>query len=161
MLPYNACADFAWGTFATVLCVLNRWTRNAKAGSTVDTSDPVVSMKGTRLTELLNLAKPLFEQASCSTEEFLRWKEILQHEPNQKRKSDEMNGKSSNPGGQENNLEVDEDALNILDPEPVQSKGAPKKMKSFLDKPKVRKCSGCKATDHDKRTCPKKKRKLK
>jgi hypothetical protein len=129
-------------------CVLNRWTLNAKSSSTVDTSDPVKSMKGTRLTELLNLAKLVFEEASCSTEEFLRWKEILQHERNQKRKRDEMDGKSSK-------LEADEDALNVLDPEPVQSKGAPKKMKSFLDKP-LRRCSECKATDHDKRTCPKK-----
>lgn len=141
-------------------CVLNRWTLNAKSSSTVDTSDPVKSMKGTRLTELLNLAKLVFEEASCSTEEFLRWKEILQHERNQKRKRDEMDGKSSNPEGQDNKLEADEDALNVLDPEPVQSKGAPKKMKSFLDKP-LRRCSECKATDHDKRTCPKKKRKFK
>ncbi|CAN6202695.1 unnamed protein product [Urochloa humidicola] len=139
-------------------CVLNRWTLNSKSGSGTDTSDHVKSMKGTRLNELLNLAKPVFEEASCSIDDFLRWKQILQHERNEKRKRNDIDGECSRAEDQDNNVEAEAAQINVQDPEIVRGKGATKRMKSFLDKPVVRRCSKCKATDHDKRTCPEIKR---
>lgn len=142
-------------------CVLNRWTLNAKAGSAADTADPVESMKGTCLSELLNLAKPVFEEASCSVDEYLKWKDILERKRKEKRKRDDIDGESHTHEEQESNLEAEAAPINVQDPEQVQSKGAPKKMKSFLDKRTIRRCSECKAIDHDKRTCPKIKRYMK
>lgn len=139
-------------------CVLNRWTLNAKSGSPLDTDDQVRTMKGIRFSELMNLAKQVFDEVSCSTNEYLRWKGILEHECEDKRTRDGMDRQPSCPVGQHNNLKEEASPINVLDPEPVQSKGAPKKLKSFLDKPKKRRCSECKSNDHDKRTCPKIKR---
>jgi len=141
-------------------CVLNRWTLNAKSGSPLDTADPVRSMKGTRLSELMNLAKQVFEEAACSTNEYLRWKGILEQEREVKRTRDGVDNKSSCPVGEENHLDAEASPINVLDPEPVQSKGAPKKFKSFMDKPKKRRCSECSSPDHDRRTCPKLRRLL-
>ncbi|CAN6303481.1 unnamed protein product [Urochloa humidicola] len=146
------------GALMPQCCVLNRWTLNSKSGSASDTSDHVKSMKGTRLNELLNLAKPVFEEASCSIDDFLRWKQILQHEHNEKRKRDDVDGECSRAEDQDNNLEAEVEHIHVLDPETVQGKGAPKRMKGFLDKPAKRRCSQCKAIDHDKRTCPQIKR---
>ncbi|CAL5034850.1 unnamed protein product [Urochloa decumbens] len=139
-------------------CVLNRWTLNSKSVSATDTSDHVRSMKGTRLNELYNLAKPVFEEASCSIDDFLRWKQILQHERNEKRKRDDIDGECSHADNHDNNVEAEAEQINVQDPETVQGKGAPKRMKGFLEKPAIRRCSQCKAIDHDTRTCPKIKR---
>ncbi|RLN42820.1 hypothetical protein C2845_PM01G46690 [Panicum miliaceum] len=135
-----------------------RWTLNAKSGSCLETGDHVNSMKGTRFSELLMLAKSIFEEASCSIDEYLRWKEILEHEHKEKRKREDIDGESRTTEDQDNNLEADASPINVQDPEIVQSKGAPKRFKNFLDRPNKRRCSECKATDHDKRTCPKIKR---
>ncbi|CAL4993953.1 unnamed protein product [Urochloa decumbens] len=140
-------------------CVLNRCTLNAKSGSTLDIPDHVNSMKGTRLSELLMLAKPIFEEAACSIDEYLRWKEILEHERKEKRKRDDIDGEFSTHADQDNNLKPNATPINVQDPETVQSKGAPKRMKNFLDQPKPkRRCSECKSTEHDIRTCPRIKR---
>ncbi|CAL4992857.1 unnamed protein product [Urochloa decumbens] len=136
-----------------------RCTLNAKSGSTLDIPDHVNSMKGTRLSELLMLAKPIFEEAACSIDEYLRWKEILEHERKEKRKRDDIDGEFSTHADQDNNLKPNATPINVQDPETVQSKGAPKRMKSFLDQPKPkRRCSECKSTEHDIRTCPRIKR---
>jgi len=139
-------------------CVLNRWTLNAKSASSLETTDHVNSMKGTRFSELLMLAKPVFEEASCSIDEYMRWKEILEAELKGKRKREDIEGESSGIEDKENGLEAEASPINVQDPDIVQSKGAPKRFKNFLDRPNKRRCSECKATDHDKWTCPKIKR---
>ncbi|KAG2563512.1 hypothetical protein PVAP13_8KG354602 [Panicum virgatum] len=45
--------------------------------------------------ELLMLAKPVFEEASCSIDEYMRWKEILEAELKGKRKREDIEGESS------------------------------------------------------------------
>lgn len=88
--------------------MLSRWTLNAKSISAVETADHVKSMKGTRLlSEPLNLAKSVFQEASCSIDDFLRWKAILQHEHKEKRKRDNIDGEFSTAEDQENNLEAE------------------------------------------------------
>ncbi|RLN30944.1 hypothetical protein C2845_PM05G12950 [Panicum miliaceum] len=146
------------GAMMPQCCVLNRWTLNAKSGSCLETGDHVNSMKGTRFSELLMLARLIFQEASCSIDEYLRWKEILEHEHKEKRKREDTDGESRTTEDQDNNLEAEASPINVQDPEIVQSKGAPKRFKNFLDMPNKRRCSECKATDHDKRTCPKIKR---
>ena len=136
--------------------VLNRWTRNGKSSSAFDTLDHVTSMQRARVTELVNLAKQVFKEASSSTEEFVRWKEILLSERNNKRKSNDMDGKCSSTQEEGNKLEGEAEAINVQDPVQVQNKGAPKRMKGFQDKKRIRRCSQCKGTDHDKRNCQKK-----
>lgn len=136
-------------------CLLNCGTLNAKSSSAVDIADHVKSIKGTRLIKLLNLAKPVFEESSCSIGDFPRWKEILECERKEKRKRDDIDGESSTLEEQENNFEAEAVPINVQDPKLVQSKGAPKRIKSFLNKRIIRRCSECKSTDHDKRTCPK------
>ncbi|KAL6848845.1 hypothetical protein ACP4OV_021428 [Aristida adscensionis] len=131
-------------------CVLNRWTRNAK--SSLDEPDRVNSMKQGRVNELVNLAKQVFQEAS--SEEIVRWKELLVNECKKKRTSNDMGGNEQ----QDNNLAEEAPPIHVQDPVQVMSKGAPKRMKSFLDKKRVRQCSECKGTDHDKRTCLKKRK---
>ncbi|GJM98658.1 hypothetical protein PR202_ga15687 [Eleusine coracana subsp. coracana] len=104
-------------------CVLNRWTRNAKSSSAVDESDPVNAVKRARVAELVDLAKIVFEDAS--SDEIVRWKELLVSDRNnKKRKIDDLVEKSSPTR--------EATPINVLNPEEVMSKGASKKMKSFL-----------------------------
>ncbi|KAL5207804.1 hypothetical protein ABZP36_032239 [Zizania latifolia] len=44
-------------------------------------------------------------------------------------------------------------SLNVQDPEQILCRGAPKRLKSFQDKKRTRRCSQCKGTDHDERNC--------
>ncbi|RLN35768.1 hypothetical protein C2845_PM03G33830 [Panicum miliaceum] len=131
------------GAMMPQCCVLNRWTLNAKSGSCLETGDRVNSMKGTRFSELLMLAKPIFEEASCSIDEYLRWKEILEHEHKEKIKREDIDGESRTNEDQDNNLEAEASPINVQDPKIVQSKGAPKRFKNFLDRPIKRRCSEC------------------
>jgi len=82
----------------------------------------------------------------------------LKRSSKEKRKREDIEGESSGIEDKENGLEAEASPINVQDPDIVQSKGAPKRLKNFLDRPNKRRCSECKATDHDKRTCPKIKR---
>ncbi|GJN04733.1 hypothetical protein PR202_ga22303 [Eleusine coracana subsp. coracana] len=96
------------------------------------------------------LIRLVFEDAS--SDEIVRWKELLVSDwNNKKRKIDDSVEKSSPT--------LEATPISVLDPEEVMSKGAPKKMKSFLGSKgiqRVRECSQCHGTNHDKRTCGKK-----
>lgn len=139
-------------------CVLNRWTLNAKSANPLEGSEQFKSMQGTHFSELMSLAKPIFEEASCSADEFLRWKEILERERKVKIPSVAADRETRPPVDEEINVESKKSPVNVLDPEQVQSKGAPKRFKSFMERRPKRKCSECQSIDHDKRTCPKVKR---
>ncbi|KAG8063207.1 hypothetical protein GUJ93_ZPchr0003g17001 [Zizania palustris] len=46
-----------------------------------------------------------------------------------------------------------EESVNVQDLEQILSRGAPKRLKSFQDNKRIRRCSQCKGTNHDKRNC--------